>query len=139
MKRKIPVAQPEIGDEELENVTAAVKSGWVSSKGPFIDEFEKNFANYIGPKYGVSASNGTAALHLALTALGIGKGDKVLVPSLDFISVANVVTYVGAEPVFVDSHPDYWCMDPSKIKKTRKNVEVLENKRAHEPLASLNR
>jgi perosamine synthetase len=115
MKCKIPVAQPEIGDEELENVTAAVKSGWVSSKGPFIEEFEKNFANYIGTKYGVSASSGTTALHLALVALGIGKGDKVLVPSLDFISVANVVTYVGAEPVFVDSHPDYWCMDPSKI------------------------
>ena len=70
MKCKIPVAQPEIGDEELENVTEAVKSGWVSSKGPFIEEFEKNFANYIGTKYGVSASNGTTALHLALVALG---------------------------------------------------------------------
>ena len=125
MKCKIPVAQPEIGDEELENVTAAVKSGWVSSKGPFIEEFEKNFANYIGTEYGISASNGTTALHLALVALGIGKGDKVLVPSLDFISVANVVTYVGAKPVFVDSHPDYWCMDPSKIKIDKQTKAII--------------
>jgi perosamine synthetase len=116
MHSKIPVAAPDLGPEELENVVAAVKSGWVSSKGPFIEEFEKNFAAYIGTKYSVSASNGTTALHLALVALGIGKGDKVLIPSLDFISVANVVTYVGAQPVFVESHKDYWCMDPSKIK-----------------------
>jgi perosamine synthetase len=125
MKCRIPVAQPEIGDEELANVISALKSGWVSSKGPFIEEFEKNFANYIGTKYGVTASNGTAALHLALAALGIKKGDKVLVPSLDFISVANVVTYVGAEPVFVDSHPDYWCMDPSKIKIDKQTKAII--------------
>jgi perosamine synthetase len=125
MNYKIPVAQPDIGNEELENVTTAVKSGWVSSKGPFIEEFERNFANYIGTKYGVSASNGTTALHLALVALGIGKGDKVLIPSLDFISVANVVTYVGAKPVFVDSHPDYWCMDPSKIKIDKQTKAII--------------
>ena len=65
MNCKIPVAAPEIGDEELKNVTEAVKSGWVSSKGPFIEEFEKNFAKYVGTKYGVSTSNGTVALHLA--------------------------------------------------------------------------
>ena len=125
MKCRIPVAQPEIGNEELENVTIAVKSGWVSSKGPFILEFEKNFANYIGTKCGVSSSNGTTALHLALVALGIGKGDKVLVPSLDFISVANVVTYVGGKPVFVDSHPDYWCMDPAKIKVDKHTKAII--------------
>jgi perosamine synthetase len=94
---------------------AAVKSGWVSSKGPFIEEFETNFSNYIGTKYGVATSNGTTALHLAFAALGIKKGDKVLVPSLDFVSVANAVTYVGAKPVFLDSHPAYWCLDPSKV------------------------
>jgi perosamine synthetase len=125
MKCRIPVAQPEIGEEELENVTAALKSGWVSSKGPFIEEFEKNFASYIGIKCGVSASNGTTALHLALIALGLGKGDKVLVPSLDFISVANVVTYVGAKPVFVDSNPDYWCMDPAKIKVDKQTKAII--------------
>ena len=65
----------------------------------------------------MSTSNGTTALHLALVALGIGKGDKVIVPSLTFIAVANAVTYTGATPVFVDSDVQYWCMDPSKIEE----------------------
>jgi perosamine synthetase len=113
--KPIPVAEPEIGEEELKNVIEAVKSGWISSKGPFIEEFEGRFSSYIRMKHGIATSNGTTALHIALAALGVGKGDKVLVPSLAFIAVANAVTYTGAEPVFVDSHPEYWCMDPSKI------------------------
>jgi len=117
MKHKIPVAEPDIGEQELKNVMEAVKSGWVSSKGPFIEEFEKSFSSYIGVKCGVATSSGTTALHLALAALGIGRGDKVLVPSLTFIAVANAVTYTGAEPIFIDSHPEYWCIDPSKIKE----------------------
>jgi perosamine synthetase len=115
MKSRIPIAQPELGAEELQNLTEAFKSGWVSSKGPFIEKFEQGFSRYIGTKYGVSTSNGTTALHLALVALGIGKGDKVLVPSLTFVAVANAVSYTGATPVFVDADPEYWCMDPSKI------------------------
>jgi perosamine synthetase len=117
MKHKIPVAEPEIGEEELKNVVEAVKSGWVSSKGPFIERFEKSFSRYIGVKHGVATSNGTTALHLALSGLGVGRGDKVLVPSLTFVAVANAVTYTGAEAVFIDSHPEYWCINPSKIKK----------------------
>jgi len=117
MRLRIPITEPDIGDEELQNVTEAVKSGWVSSRGPFIEEFERNFSGYIGMKLGVATSNGTTALHLALAALGIGKGDKVLVPSLTFIATANAVTYTRAEPIFTDSHPDYWCMDPSKIEE----------------------
>ena len=117
MKNKIPVAEPEIGEEELQNVIKAVKSGWVSSKGPFIEEFEKSFSSYINVKHGVATSNGTTALHLALAALGIRKRDKVLVPSLTFVAAANAITYTGANPIFVDSHPEYWCMDPSKIEE----------------------
>jgi perosamine synthetase len=117
MKYRIPVAEPEIGEEELQNVMEAVKSGWVSSKGPFIEEFERSFSSYINVKYGAATSNGTTALHLALAALGMGRGDKVLVPSLTFIAVANATTYTGAKPVFIDSHPEYWCMDPSKIEE----------------------
>jgi perosamine synthetase len=117
-KYKIPVSEPEIGDEELQNVIDAVKSGWVSSKGSFIEKFEKDFPSYIGVRHGLTTSNGTAALHLAIVALGIGKGDNVQVPSLSFISVANAVTYTGAQPVFVDSHPEYWCMDPSRLEKS---------------------
>ena len=117
MKYRIPVAEPEIGEEELQNVMEAVKSGWVSSKGPFIEEFERSFASYINVEHGVATSNGTTALHLALATLGIGKGDKVLVPSLNFIAAANAITYTGANPIFVDSHPEYWCLDPSKIEE----------------------
>lgn len=117
MKCNIPIAEPDIGDEEIKKVLEAVQSGWVSSKGPFIEEFEDKFSTYIGVKNGIATSNGTAALHLALEALGIGKGNKVLVPSLTFISVANTVIYTGAEPIFVDAHPKYWCIDPLKIEE----------------------
>jgi len=117
MKTKIPIAEPLLGVEELNNVIEAVKSGWVSSKGKFIPEFEEEFAQYCGIRHGVATSSGTAALHLALTALGIGKDDEVIVPTLTFIATANAVRYTGAKPVFVDSHPDYWCIDPEKIEE----------------------
>ena len=111
----IPIAEPSLGEEELKNVTEAIKSGWISSKGAFIPKFEGSFAHYCGIKYGVATCNGTVALHLALTTLGIGPEDEVIVPTLTFIATANAVKYTGAEPVFVDSHPDYWCLDPEKI------------------------
>jgi perosamine synthetase len=111
------VAEPDIGEEELRNVVEAVKSGWISSKGKFIEKFEREFANYIGMKYGVAVSNGTVALHLALAALGIGPGDEVIVPDLTFVATINAVLYTGARPVIVDIHPEYWCMDPDKVEK----------------------
>ena len=113
----IPIAEPSLGEEELKNVIEAVKSGWISSRGKFIEEFERNFSNYCDRKYGVATSNGTVALHLALKTLGIGKGDQVIIPDLTFVAVANAVTYCNAKPVFVDSHPDYWCLDPDKIEE----------------------
>jgi len=112
---KIPISAPCLGDEELEAVVAAVKSGWVSSQGAFIKDFEQGFADYCGVKYGVATCNGTVALHLALAALGIGPGDEVLVPALTFVATANAVTYTGAKPVFVDSQPDYWGIDPDSL------------------------
>jgi perosamine synthetase len=114
---KYPVAEPEIGEEELKNVIEAVKSGWVSSKGKFIEEFENLFAKYIGVKYGVATSNGTAALHLALAALNIEPHDEVIVPDLTFVATINAVLYVGAKPVIVDIDPNYWCLDPSKLRE----------------------
>ena len=113
----IPIAEPSLGEEELNNVIEAVKSGWISSKGKFIGEFEEGFSEYCGRRYGVATSNGTVALHLALKTLGIGEGDEVIVPDLTFIAVANAVTYCNAKPVFIDSHPDYWCIDPEKIEE----------------------
>jgi len=113
----IPVAKPCLGEEELNNVIEAVKSGWISSKGKFIQEFEKKFSAYLGVKYGVATSNGTVALHLALEALGIGSKDEVIVPTLTFVATANAVTYAGAKPIFVDSHSNYWCINPEKIEE----------------------
>lgn len=113
----IPIAEPCLGKEELSNVTEAVNSGWISSKGEFIEAFEENFARYCGVKYGVATSNGTVALHLALNALEVRMSDEIIVPTLAFIAVANAVTYCNAKPVFVDSHSEYWCIDPDKIEE----------------------
>jgi len=127
MEYRIPVAEPEIGEDELQNVVTAIKSGWVSSKGPFIQKFEEKFSSYIGVKHGVATSNGTAALHLALTALQTKRGDEILVPALTFASVANTVLYTRAKPVFIDSHPDYWCINPSKVEEkiTKKTKAII--------------
>lgn len=113
----IPIAEPLLGKKELKNVMEAVKSGWISSKGKFITEFEEKFAQYCGVKHSIAVSNGTVALHLALVALDIGIGDEVIVPTLTFIATANAVKYTGATPVFVDSDPNYWGIDPEKIEK----------------------
>ncbi len=112
---RIPVAEPVLGDEELANVVAAVRSGWISSLGAFIGEFEREFAAFCGTRYGVAVANGTAALHLALIAVGVGAGDEVLVPSLTFVATANAVRYCGATPIFVDSDPETWGMDANAL------------------------
>jgi perosamine synthetase len=113
----IPVAEPSIGPRELANASAAVKSGWVSSRGPFINKFEEAFAAAHGMPHGVAAGNGTVALHLALAALGVGPGDEVIVPTLTFIASVNAIRYCGAEPVFVDADPACWQMDPSAVER----------------------
>jgi len=115
---KIRIGEPSFGEEELNNVTEAMKSSLISAKvGRFIGEFEEKFAKYCGVKYAITTANCTASLHLALEALGIGEGDEVIVPTLTFIATANAVTYTGARPVFVDSLLDYWCLDPEKVEK----------------------
>lgn len=111
----IPVAEPDLRGNELKYVTECVTTEWVSSLGKYVGAFEERMAAICGRRYAVSACNGTAALHLALATLGIGPGDEVIVPSLTFVATANVVTYTGATPVFVDSEPDYWQLDPSLL------------------------
>lgn len=112
----IPISEPSLGQTELEYVTDCVKSGWVSSLGKYIGQFENGFAEFCGTKYGVSVFNGTVAIHLALVALGIGAGDEVIVPTFTFVATANAVLYTGATPVFVDSELETWNMDPQDIK-----------------------
>jgi perosamine synthetase len=112
-----PVSSPDIGELELKYVSDAVRSGWVSSIGEYVDRFEKGFAKYCAVDHGVAMSNGTDALFIALKALGIGPGDEVVVPSLTFVAVPAVVVHLGATPVIVDSHPEYWCMDPAAVER----------------------
>jgi perosamine synthetase len=111
----IPVAEPLLGEKELEYVVDCVRSGWVSSLGEYVRRFEREFAAYCGVRYGVATHNGTVALHLALAALGIGPGDEVILPTLTFVATANAVAYTGATPVFVDSEPHTWNIDPQAV------------------------
>jgi perosamine synthetase len=111
----IPVAEPDISGNELTYVTDCIVSGWVSSIGKYVTAFEERMAALCGRRYAIATSNGTTALHLALAVLGLGPGDQVIVPSLTFVATANAVSYTGATPVFADSEPDYWQIDPAQI------------------------
>src|SRR6266566_4171996 len=106
MTFRYQVSKPYLAERELEYVTEAVRTGWISSQGPFVERFEREFAAYNGVAHGVACSSGTAALTLALRALGIGPGDEVLVPEFTMIASAWAVTYTGATPVFADCGDD---------------------------------
>lgn len=111
----IPVYKPSLTGNEKKYVDDCIETSWISSKGKYNDLFAQEFANYIGVKYGTTVANGTLALHLALMALGIGKGDEVIVPSFTYIASANAVKYTGADVVFADSKDDTWQLDPNDI------------------------
>ena len=113
----IPISQPSITQKEIDYVTDAVQSGWVSSLGKYIDMFEGKFAIYCGTKYAVATSNGTTALHLALVALGITAEDEVIIPDLTFVATGSAVKYIGAKVVTVDVDEDTLCISPEAIRK----------------------
>ena len=113
----IPVCEPSLLGNELTYVTEAVSSGWISSSGKYVSAFEETFSSYCECKYGVAVCNGTVALHLALAALDIGKGDEVIIPTFTMVASAFAVCYTGAIPVFVDADPLTWNMDVSKIEE----------------------
>lgn len=113
----IPVCEPYLNGNELQYVTDAVKTEWISSSGKYVTEFENIFSTYCDCKYGVAVCNGTVALHLALIALGIGQGDEVIIPDFTMIATAFAVCYTGAKPVFVDADPLTWNIDVSKIEE----------------------
>ncbi|MBM3349736.1 MAG: DegT/DnrJ/EryC1/StrS family aminotransferase [Betaproteobacteria bacterium] len=116
-RKNIPVACPYLGVEEFKNYIDAYLSGWISSQGDYVKEFERKFAEKLEANFAVSCSNGTAALQLALLALGIGRGDSVLVPDFTFAATANAVLSVGATPILVDSEPNTFGLDPLKAEK----------------------
>jgi perosamine synthetase len=112
---KIPVCEPFLNGREAEYVADAVRTGWISSSGKYVTEFERSFAAYCGVKYGVAVCNGTVALHLALRTIGIGPGDEVIIPNFTMIATAFAVCYTGAKPVFIDADRGTWNIDPDLV------------------------
>ena len=112
-----PVAEPSLSDKELQYLTDAFLSTWISSRGKYIDRFEADFAEFCQCPHGVATANGTVALHLALAAWGIGPGDEVIVPDLTFAATINAVLYTGATPVIVDVERDRWTLCPAEFAK----------------------
>lgn len=110
----IPLSVPNLKGNELKYVTTAVETEWVSTSGPYVNEFENSIAEYVQVKGAVSCQNGTAGLHTALMVAGVTRDDAVIVPTLTFIAAVNPVKYIGAEPIFMDCD-DSMCMDPVKL------------------------
>ena len=112
---RIYLSPPDVGDEERRLLLDAFDSNWIAPLGPHVNGFEQEMAERIGVPGALALTSGTAALHLALLLLEVGPGEDVLVPSQTFVATANVVTYVGARPILVDSHPDTWTIDPDLV------------------------
>ena len=110
----IPLSKPDIGELEIAEVTAVLRGSQLSL-GPKLEEFERRVSAFVQLPYAVAVSSGTAALHVCLVAMGIGKGDEVVIPSFTFIAVANAVRYVGAVPVFADIDADTLNLDPDQV------------------------
>ncbi|CAG5074321.1 Putative pyridoxal phosphate-dependent aminotransferase EpsN [Dyadobacter sp. CECT 9623] len=115
MNYRIWLSPPHMGGGELKYVQEAFNSNWIAPAGPNIGHFENELAQYTDAKYAVALASGTAAIHLALCALGVGKGDIVLCQSLTFVATANPILYLGATPVFIDSEPKTWNICPQAL------------------------
>ena len=111
----IPMTRPSITKKEISYVNDAMKKGWGSNRNNYLEEFEKRFTHEIDIKYGVPTSSCTGALHLGLSALGVGAGDEVIVPESTWIASVSPIVHLGAKPIFVDILKDSWCIDPSLV------------------------
>ncbi|MGD2178648.1 MAG: DegT/DnrJ/EryC1/StrS family aminotransferase [Anaerolineae bacterium] len=116
-RRVIPLSEPALDGNELDYISDCVLSGWVSSKGPYVQRFESAMADFVALKHAVAVSSGTHALHLALLALGVGPGDEVILPALSYVASANAVVYTGARPVFVDVDDATWNLDLDQVER----------------------
>ena len=112
---RFPVTEPHLDDRDREHLLDAFDSGWISSQGPYLEQFERDFARFTGTARALAVCNGTMALHLALLALDLKPGDEVIVPTFTYVASANAVHYCGATPVFVDCSPDTWNLDPVAV------------------------
>lgn len=114
---RISVNEPLLGERELAYVSECVRTGWISSAGRYIEQFENQWAAYCGRRYGIGVSNGTAALHAAVACLRLHPGDEVILPTFTIISCALAVVYSGAIPVLVDCDPRTWCMEVEQVEQ----------------------
>ncbi len=112
---RIYLSPPDVGPAEREALLTAFDGGWIAPVGPEVDAFEREVAAITGTRHAAALSSGTAALHLALLASGVGPGDEVLVPTLTFVATASPVVHIGAEPTFIDCEPGSWNIDPSLV------------------------
>lgn len=125
----VPLAVPNIGELERRYVLEAVESGFVSSVGPFVSEFEQRFAEKVGARHAIACATGTAAIHIGLILLGVERGDEVYCSDFTFVGSVNPIAYVGAEPVLIDSETRTWNMDPELL-----GAELDRRAAAGEPL-----
>jgi perosamine synthetase len=125
MSRWIPVSAPALLGNETRYVLECMETTWISSIGRFIRDFERQFAEQCGVRHAIACNNGTTALHAALLGLGIGPGDRVLVPSLTYVASANSIRYCGAEPVFVDSDRRTWNLDPDDMARKAPGAKAV--------------
>lgn len=123
----IPVNVPLITQDAKDLVAKALAEGWISSAGPYIEQFEKEFAKYLGVKHAISVNTGTAALHIALLCAGIGEDDEVIVPAFTMAASWMAIMHVGAIPVFVDVEPDIYTLNPSLVEQaiTEKTKAIM--------------
>ena len=112
---RIYLSPPDVGPDERQALLDAFDSGWIAPVGPDVDAFEQEVAAAVGTRHAAALSSGTAALHLALLAVGVGPGDEVLVPTLTFVATATPVVHIGATPTFVDCEPGTWNIDPALV------------------------
>ncbi|MEK6794996.1 MAG: DegT/DnrJ/EryC1/StrS family aminotransferase [Spirochaetota bacterium] len=112
----IPWAKPLFFEKEKKYLAQALDSTWISH-GPFVEQFENEFLTWHGASYGITTSNGTTALQLALLGAGVGPGDEVIVPGFTFVAAGNMAIAVGAKPLFVEVDPETWCIDPTRIER----------------------
>ena len=127
MRNFIPVNRPIIGEIEKKFVLECLDSGWISSEGPFVSRFEEVFAKRVSRKYAIACANGSAALDIAVAALGIGDGDEVIMPTFTIISCAAAVVRSGAKPIVVDADPYSWNMDVNQVANaiTSRTVAIM--------------
>lgn len=134
----IPLHAPCLSGEEWKYVKECLDTGWISSAGPMVEKFENVMAQAIGLPHVIATTSGTAALHVALHALGIGSGDAVIIPSLTFIATANAVRYTGAQPIFLDVEATAGTLCPDSLEQFLSNeTEIKSGQRVH-PATGLN-